>query len=410
MELLQAFKFELQPTTHQRGMMQCFAGACRFVFNKALNIQQERNANGASKLSYPDLCKLLTSWRSSGKLPWLRAAPAQPLQQSLMDLERAYDNFFAKRAAYPRFKRKGKHDSFRYPQPVQIKLDQLGNRLFLPKLGWLRYRNSRKVLGTLRSVTVSQHAGRWYVSIQTTRETEVPTLEGRRIGIDLGIIRFATMSDGRYLEPLNSFRRHESTLRKAAQSLSRKQKYSNNWKKARARIRRIHQGIGNARRDYLHKATTEICNNHAIICIEDLQVRQMSKSARGNVECPGKHVRAKSSLNKSILDQGWNEFRRQLTYKVAWRGGRLIVVPPYFTSQTCPCCGHVSTKNRPQQARFACQSCGYKNHADIVAAINILRRGEEILISEGRDNAQFACEVSNATRLPAAGTHRRASG
>lgn len=235
MERLQAFKFELQPTARQRGIMQCFAGACRYVFNKALNVQQERHANGEIKLSYAALCKLLTGWRASAATPWLREAPAQPLQQALKDLERAYDNFFAKRAAFPRFKRKGRHNSFRYPQPEQIKLDQPNGRLFLPKLGWLRYRVSRTVLGDIRNVTVSQQAGRWFVSIQTAREVMPPSPKGGSIGIDMGIIRFATMSDGDYVHPLNSFRRHESALHKAQQSLNRKQQYGSNWKKARAR-------------------------------------------------------------------------------------------------------------------------------------------------------------------------------
>lgn len=408
MELRQAFKFEVQPTPRQKCIMQFFAGACRFVFNKALEIQQERRLNGEPKLGYAALCKLLTQWRASLEMPWLREAPAQPLQQSLRDLERAYENFFAKRAAFPRFKRKGKHDCFRYPQPAQIKLDQENGRIFLPKLGWLRFRVSRVVLGTIRNVALSQVHGRWFVSINTLREVDLPEPTSNRIGIDLGIVRFATLSDGSHLQPLNSFRRHELALRKAAQSLSRKQQYSNNWQKACARVRRIHAHISNSRRDYLHKASTDICKNHAIVCIEDVKVQQMTRSARGTVQAPGRHVKAKSALNKAILDQGWHEFRRQLAYKLTWRGGRLIAVPPHHTSQTCPLCHHVSARNRPSQAQFLCQSCGYENHADVVAAVNVLRRGEAILSSEGRDNARIACEVSDAVRPPAAGTHRNA--
>ncbi|MGW8391996.1 RNA-guided endonuclease InsQ/TnpB family protein [Pseudoduganella sp. HUAS MS19] len=407
MKRLQAFKFEVQVTARQRSLMQCFAGACRYVFNKALNHQQERRKNGESKLSYEELCKLLTKWRASTEIPWLREAPAQPQQQALKDLERAYDNFFAKRAAAPQFKRKGKHDSFRYPQPEQIKLEQSSGRIYLPKLGWLRYRVSRNVLGNLRNVTVSRQAGRWFISIQTVREVALPPLQGGRVGVDMGIIRFATLSDGAFLSPLNSFRRHEVTLRRAMQSLSRKVQYGRNWKKARSQVQRIHARIANSRRDFLHKATTDICKKHAVVFVENLRVRSMSHSARGKVASPGKQVRAKSGLNKAILDQGWYEFRRQLAYKLAWRGGLLVAVPPHFTSQTCPCCEHVSALNRHEQAVFACQSCGYSNNADVVAAINVLRRGEEVLSNEGRDYARFACEVSNAARLPAAGTHRR---
>jgi putative transposase len=174
-------------------------------------------------------------------------------------------------------------------------------------------------------------------------------------------------------------------LRKAQQALSRKVKFSNNWKKAKARIQRIHSRITNVRRDFLHKTSSAISQNHAIVCIEDLRVRDMSPSAAGTTETPGKNVRAKSGLNKSILDQGWYEFRRQLAYKLAWKGGHLIIVPPHNTSRTCPCCGHISADNRRTQARFACMACGYENHADVVGAINILSRGMQIWRDEGQD-------------------------
>lgn len=232
------------------------------------------------------------------------------------------------------------------------------------------------MLGEVRNATVSLSAGKWLVSIQTAREVEQPVPQASSaVGIDLGIARFATMSDGSYLAPLNSFKRHEARLRRAQQAMSRKTKFSNNWKEAKARIQRIHARIGNARRDYLHKATTTISQNHAMVCIEDLQVRNMSRSAAGSADAPGKNVRAKSGLNKAILDQGWFEFRRQLDYKLAWRGGWLIAVPPQNTSRTCPACDHVSAENRQTQARFACVACGFEENADVVGAINILATG-----------------------------------
>jgi putative transposase len=325
------------------------------------------------------------SGSNSAETAWLAEAPIHPLQQKLKDLERAYSNFFAKRADFPRFKKKGQGDSFRYPDPKQIKLDQANNRIFLPKLGWLRYRNSRKVLGDLRNVTVSLSGGKWFVSIQTEREVEQAIPRGGAVGIDMGIARFATLSDGTFYAPLNSFKRHEVALRKAQQAMSRKVKFSNNWKKAKARVQRIHSRIGNVRRDFLHKTSTAISKNHAMVYIEDLQVRNMSKSAAGTADAPGSNVRAKSGLNKSILDQGWFEFRRQLAYKLAWNGGRLIVVPPQNTSRTCPACGHVSADSRPTQARFECVACGFEDNADVVGAINILSRGMQLLRDEGRD-------------------------
>jgi len=396
MQRLQAFKYELMPDGGQQRDMRRFAGSCRFVFNKALAMQKERHEQGEKKLGYAGLCKLLTEWRNSAETPWLKDAPTHPLQQTLKDLERAYANFFAKRADFPRFKKKGQSDSFRYPDPKQIKLDQGNSRIFLPKLGWLRYRNSRSTLGAVKNVTVSQSGGKWYVSIQTEREVEQPLPQGGAVGIDMGIARFATLSDGTFYAPLNSFKRQETALRKAQQAMSRKTKFSNNWKKARARVQKIHSRIGNARRDYLHKCSTAISQNHAMVCIEDLQVRNMSKSAKGSAAQPGKQVQAKSGLNKSILDQGWFEFRRQLDYKLAWNSGHLVAVPPQNTSRTCPCCGHVSAENRQTQVRFACVECGFEENADLVGAINVLRAG----------HARLACEVSGAAMPPAAGTHR----
>ena len=255
------------------------------------------------------------------------------------------------------------------------------------------------MLGDVRNATVTISAGKWFVSIQTQREVEQPVPQATSaVGIDVGVTRFATLSDGSYLAPLNSFKRHEARLRRAQRTLSRKQKFSRNWKKAKARVQRIHARIGNARRDYLHKATTTISQNHAMVCIEDLQVRNMSKSAAGSTEKPGKNVRAKSSLNKAILDQGWFEFRRQLDYKLAWNGGWLIAVPPQNTSRTCPCCGHASKDNRQTQARFACIACGLEENADVVGAINVLARGHRVaacgdLVQFGRSAKQEPTEA-----------------
>ena len=171
--------------------------------------------------------------------------------------------------------------------------------------------------------------------------------------------------------------------------------------KAKANVQKIHTGIANARKDFLHKATTTISQNHALVCIEDLQVRNMSRSSRGSNEQPGKRVKQKSGLNRAILDQGWGEFRRQLDYKVSWNGGILLAVPPHNTSRTCPCCGHVSKGNRQTQAKFLCVDCGYENHADVVGAINVLERGYRLLAcgesaQSGRSMKQEPAEATQA--------------
>lgn len=313
--------------------MRRFAGACRFVYNKALALQRENRKAGHKFIGYVAMAKHLTAWRNGLETPWLKDAPCHPLQQALKDLEKAYKNFFAKHTGFPRFKRKGTGDHFRYPDPKQIKLDQANRRVFLPKLGWLRYRNSRDVLGEVRNVSVSHCGGKWFIAIQTRREVEQPLpIAATAVGIDVGIARFATMSDGTFISSLNSFRMHQQRLARYQRRMSRKVKFSKNWKKAKSRVQKIHASIANARKDFLHKATTTICQNHALVCIEDLQIRNMSRSSKGTSEHPGKMVKQKRGLNRAILDQGWGEFRRQLDYKMAWNGGTLVAVPAHLTS------------------------------------------------------------------------------
>lgn len=376
----QAFKFELMPNGEQQRSMRRFAGSCRFVYNKALVMQKENHAAGEKFIGYVRMVAKLPLWKREIGTAWLREAPSQALQHAVKDLERAYKNFFEKRAAFPRFKRKGSSDSFRYPDPKQIKLDQANSRIFLPKLGWMRYRNSRDVLGAVRNVTVSQSGGKWFASIQTQREVDQPLPTAMTaVGIDVGVARFATMNDGSFIAPINSFKKHQQRLARYQRRMSRKVKFSNNWKKAKARVQKIHARIAKVRNDFLHKITTTISKNHALVCIEDLQVRNMSRSSEGTTAQPGKKVGQKSGLNRAILDQGWGEFRRQLDYKLAWNGGMLLAVPAHHTSQTCPACGHVSKYNRQTQAKFLCVDCGYENHADVVGAINVLARGHRVL-------------------------------
>lgn len=405
MKRLQAFKYELKPNGQQQRDMRRFAGSCRFVFNRALAMQKERYEQGEKKLGYAGLCKLLTEWRNGTETPWLKDAPVHPLQQTLKDLERAYTNFFAKRADFPRFKKKGQSDSFRYPDPKQIKLDQTNSRIFLPKLGWLRYRNSREALGTVKQVTVSASGGKWFVSIQTEREMADPVHpSGSMVGLDAGVAKFATLSDGTVYAPVGSYRKHEKRLAFLQRRLSRKTKFSNNWKKAKARVQKLHSKSANIRRDYLHKTSHEISQNHAIVVIEDLQVRNMSKSAAGTTEKPGRNVHAKSGLNKSILDQGWFEFRRQLEYKQQWRGGWVIAVPPQNTSRTCPACGNNAKESRKTQAQFECVECGYSENADLNAARNILAAGHAVLargesVQSGRSMKREPAEASQAVSV-----------
>ncbi len=189
MKRLQAYPFKLMPNGEQQRKMRRFAGACRFVYNQALawqNAQYEKDQN--NKFSYTILANLLPSWKKDPATLWLKDCPSQTLQQALKNLESSYRNFFAKRTDFPCFKKKGQGDSFRYPQG--FKIEQGNNRVFLPKLGWMRYRNSRAVLGEIKNITISQTNGKWYASIQTEREAEETIHPSHSVvGIDLGVAK-----------------------------------------------------------------------------------------------------------------------------------------------------------------------------------------------------------------------------
>ena len=231
--------------------------------------------------------------------------------------------------------------------------------MFLPKLGWISYRNSRKVVGEAKNITVSRKGKHWYMSIQTEYEVNLLVHKSTSIvGIDRGIKQFATLSDSTVYAPLNSFKAKAERLAKLQRPLKNKKKFSNNGKKVKAKISQCHEDIANARKDYLHKVSTEISEKH------------------------GKKVAQKSGLNRSILDQGWTMFATMLDDKQDWQGGAVLRAPPHHTSQTCPCCHHVAKENRLTQAEFVCVDCGFSENADLVGAINVLAKGHALLASQ----------------------------
>ena len=368
MKIRKGYKYRLKINHVHGASLVRFAGACRFVWNKMLAINAGRYLAGVPRLSYHDAAGLLTLWKQSDEYGWLTAVHSQVLQQCLMDLERAYTNLFAGRAAPPQYRKKFLCDSFRYPQG--FKLD--GRTVFLPKIAWVEFWQSRAIEGTVKNVTLSRQGQHWFVAFQVERDVSDPVHPATaHVGIDLGIATFAAFSDGTRHPPLNAYRTRAAKKARMQRRLTGMVKYSQNWKKQQRRIAQLDLCIANCRQDFLHKLSTETSKNHALIGIENLQIRHMSRSARGTVEKPGRHVAAKSGLNKAMLDQGWGTFRRMLEYKQLWRGGEVIAVPPRYTSQECPTCHHICTENRPQQALFLCVACGYANHADVVGAINI---------------------------------------
>lgn len=376
-----AFKFKLKATPEVCQQLANFAGGSRFVWNKSLALNLDRLENKFPLMWYQELNFWATLWKKSAEYGFLKELPSQVLQQKLKDLEKAFKDAFDKNQPLkhiPVFKKKGQHDSFRYPQG--FKIDQDKNKVFLPKIGWISYRNSRNIVGESKNITVSRKGKHWYISIQTEYEADLlPHKSTSIVGIDMGIKQFATLSDGTVYAPLNSFKAKADKLAKLQRQLKHKKKFSNNWKKVKAKITQCHEDIGNARKDYLHKVSTEISESQAVIVIEDLRVKNMSKSAKGTSAKHGKQVAQKSGLNKSILDQGWSMFATMLEYKQDWNNGIAIKVPAQYTSQTCPSCSHIAKENRLTQADFVCVECGYSENADLVGAINVLAKGHVLL-------------------------------
>lgn len=370
---MRAFKYKLRLKPEQARMASSYAGATRWLYNKGLETRQAHYSETGKTLSYPEICKLLTGWRA--ETPWLREVPVHACQQALKDLDTAYKNFFSGTGSFPVFKKKGKcQDSFRYPDSKQIRLDQGNSRICVPKLGWIRYRNSRPVQGAVRNATFSRNAGHWYISVQTKHEVPDPVHQSTSaIGIDLGVAVFAACSDGTNIDALHAGKRSAANLKWVQKRLAKRVKFSANWIRQKGKLTKIQAAVARQRQDFLHKASKEISKNHAMIAMEALKVKNMSASAAGTKEEPGTNVKAKSGLNKSILDQGWFEFRRQLDYKSKWLGGQLVLVNPAYTSQTCSDCGCVDAGSRVSQSEFHCRHCGHQENADTNAAKNILR-------------------------------------
>ncbi len=399
MLIRKAYKYRLKTKPKIEAQLRQFAGCCRFVWNKALALQKEQIDNKESCLPYTKLAALLLKWKSDPNLSFLRDAHSQVLQQSLMSLERALKDAFNKQSPkrFPKFKKKGVHDSFRYHQGSAIN----GNTVYLPKIGSVPFYKSREIEGDIKNVTVSRRGKYWFISIQTEIEVHEPVHpSASSVAIDMGVKRFATLSDGTYYKPLNSFKTLCVKLAHEQRNLFRKVKGSRNWHKQKRVIAKLHIRIADSRSDYLHKTSTAISKSHALVVLEDLKIANMSASAKGTREKPGRNVKAKSGLNKAILDQGWYEFRRMLEYKQLWRGGDVIAIPPQNTSRTCPMCGHISSDNRKRQEQFRCVRCSYSGNADYVAALNILAAG----------HAVAACGEIGASRpLREAGTSRVAA-
>ena len=363
--------YRLEPTEEQAGHFVQWVGACRTVYNLALD--QRRTWGQQHKLSYNQQQAEITDLRT--EVDWLKAVPVHALQMSVRAVDGAFQRFFSGLGEYPTPRKKFLNDSFTLPDPSYLDFKRLNrNRgaIKVPKVGWVKFVGYRPLGGELRAITISRKAGHWFVSIAWRKEIPDPVPANLpSVGLDRGVTVFAALSDGTKIEPLNSFKTIRTKLAKAQRKLARKRKFGANWKKQKAKITGLHRKAANARKDFLHKHSTEIAENQSVVKIEQLHVKNMSKSAKGTVETPGRNVKAKSGLNRSILDQGWSMFATMLRYKLTQRGGQLVEVDPRYTSQACAECGTIDRSNRPDQATFACVACGHTDNADTNAARNI---------------------------------------
>jgi len=366
----QAFRFELSPNAAQRRALAQHIGAARFAYNWGLEMALKARAEGRKLPSAPELHKAWNVWKRENAPWWTEVSKCAP-QEAFRDLERALKNWKAKRARFPRFKRKKSLDDNKARLTGTIKV--FSRHIQLPRIGRVRSKEpTAKLLKLLKegkakilSATVSREADRFYVSL--TCEVERPDPKPKEVrseddvvGIDLGLSSFATLSDGPPIDAPKPLAKRLRLLKRRSKQLSRKEKGSNNSKKAALALARLHRKVKNLRRDFLHKQTTWLARTKPVIVVEDLSVRGLSRGW----------------LSRSVADVGWGTFLRMLEYKAKWYGATLIVAPRSFPStRLCSRCGHLHGKMPLSQRVFRCEACGLEIDRDLNAAINLKKYG-----------------------------------
>ena len=384
---MRGFRYKLHPTPEQAQAFRSFAGACRLVYNLALEQRRDfwRQYQGKTgqKLNYVAQARELTALRS--EFAFVAAVSQTCQQQALRDLDKAFANFFTGRAKYPTPRRKGLNDNFRF-QGREVQIERLNgkwSRVRLPKIGWVKFRDTRPRIGRMLNATVSADALGWHISLACENKHESPRSELPGVGIDRGVANTLALSNGELLSLPASLDVLDRRKRKAQRALARKKRGSNRRRKALARVSKLSARMARVRKDWRHKAALSIAQRFGHVALEDLKIRNMTASAKGTLAEPGRNVRQKVGLNRAILAQGWQSFGTILAYKLEERGGTLTNVPAAYTSQTCSVCGCIDRRSRESQARFVCVHCGHEAHADTNAAIEILRRNAASMRVEG---------------------------
>lgn len=356
MKVLKSYKTELDPSNVQSTLLAKHAGTARFAWNWALGQRNEEYKLTGKSSNAIEQHRQLNKLKPTD-FPWMYEVSKCAPQEALRDLDKAFKNFFAKRSLHPRFKSKKRGlGGFRLTGAITIESD----RIRLPRIGWLRLKESGYIPkdAKINSVTVKEHAGRWFVSAQVEEEISVPENQGPAIGLDLGLKSFVVGSDGSSLESPKPLFRSIKRLRKLSRRHSRKQKGSINRRKSARRLAKLHYRISCQRSDFIHKATTMLTKTKSVIVVEDLNVSGMLKN-----RC----------LARSISDAGWSEFVRQLEYKASWYGSKIIKAGRFYPStKICSVCSMVKDEMPLSERTYRCDGCGLVLDRDENAAMNLL--------------------------------------
>jgi len=376
MECFKRFNFRLEPVGRQREQFDGIARLNRRVWNEFLEFREDaylaaRSAGGSLPwISAFDMIKMLTQIKKADRS--LFEAPADTLVQTLVDLQTAFEQFFSGEKKHPRFRGRYSQTGFRFPSPKQFQI--MDDWIDLPKVGWLRFRKSQPIDGKIKSATVLFKNGHWELSVLVSQKIRKPKApKGAGVGMDSGVANSLATSDGKFIHFPVPSEKEERFGRFLARSVSRKQKGSNRRRKANARLAKLKRRAVDRRRHGVHQVVNDLVRKHPVIAKEKLVLKSMTRSAKGTLADPGRNVRAKSGLNRSLLKQAHGEFGAILKYKCERAGVELVEVPAPYTSQRCSCCGFTAAENRPTQAVFSCVACKVTMHADLNAARNIAK-------------------------------------